>query len=104
MVAFDAAHAAVHDPADRRVRVWVRPSLLVLGAVLVVIPVAIAWIETSLWGLPTIAPIAAVSPNNLPSPHGFPAWVRYGHFFNFLFVMLLIRSGLSIFADRIPRI
>jgi hypothetical protein len=36
-------------------------------------------------------------------PHGFPVWVRYCHFFNFLFVTLLIRSGLSILADH-PRL
>ena len=39
----------------------------------------------------------------MPSPHGFPLWVRYCHFFNFLFVMLLIRSGLSILMDH-PRL
>jgi sulfoxide reductase catalytic subunit YedY len=33
----------------------------------------------------------------------FPLWVRYCHFFNFLFVMMLIRSGLSILADQ-PRL
>jgi sulfoxide reductase catalytic subunit YedY len=47
MVAFDAAHRAVHYPADRRFRVWIRPSLLALVALLVVIPVAMAWIETT---------------------------------------------------------
>ncbi len=103
MVVFDAAHAAVHYPRDRRLTLWVRPSLLILGAVLFAVPVVAAWIETSLWGLPTIAPLAEVNPNNLPSPHGFPVWVRYCHFFNFLFVMLLIRSGLSILADH-PRL
>ena len=76
---------------------------LALGALLVVIPVAIAWIETSVWGLPTIAPVASVNPNNVASPHGFPVWVRYCHFFNFLFVTMLIRSGLSILVDH-PRL
>jgi sulfoxide reductase catalytic subunit YedY len=103
MVAFDAAHRAVHYPPDRRFSVSIKPSLVWLGAVLVAIPVAIAWIETSIWGLPTIAAVAYVNPNNVASPHGFPVWVRYCHFFNFLFVMLLIRSGLSILADH-PRL
>jgi methionine sulfoxide reductase catalytic subunit len=103
MVAFDAAHAAVHYPLDRRFRVSIKPSVISLAALLVAIPVAIAWIETSIWGLPTIAPVAYVNANNLASPHGFPLWVRYCHFFNFLFVMLLIRSGLSILADH-PRL
>jgi sulfoxide reductase catalytic subunit YedY len=34
---------------------------------------------------------------------GFPLWVRYCHFFNFLFVTMLIRSGLSILVDH-PRL
>jgi hypothetical protein len=31
-------------------------------------------------------------------PHGFPVWIRYAHFFNFLFLMVM-RSGLSILMD-----
>ncbi len=103
MIAFDAAHAAVHYPKDRRFRIWIRPSLLIAAAVVFAIPVAAAWIETSFWGLPAIAPLAQVNANNTPSPYGFPLWVRYCHFFNFLFVMLLVRSGLSILMDH-PRL
>ena len=103
MVTFDAAHAAVHYPRDRRVSMWVRPSLLILAVGMAVLALVAAWAETSLWGLPIIAPIASVNPNDAPSPHGFPVWVRYCHYFNFLFVMLLIRSGLSILADH-PRL
>jgi sulfoxide reductase catalytic subunit YedY len=44
-----------------------------------------------------------VNPNNFAGPHGFPLWVRYCHFFNFLFVTMLIRSGLSILFDH-PRL
>ena len=29
MVQFDAAHRAVHYPADRRFRIWIRPSILI---------------------------------------------------------------------------
>ena len=36
-------------------------------------------------------------------PHGFPLWVRYAHFFNFLFLTMLVRSGLSILMDH-PRL
>lgn len=66
-------------------------------------PVAAAWIETSIWGLPYIPPIPQIFPNNFAGPHGFPLWVRYCHFFNFLFVTMLIRSGLSILVDH-PRL
>ena len=48
-------------------------------------------------------PSPQIYPNNFSGPHGFPLWVRYCHFFNFLFVMMLIRSGLSILIDH-PRL
>jgi methionine sulfoxide reductase catalytic subunit len=103
MVRFDPAHAAVHYPADRRLAIWIRPSVLAIALALIGIPVAAAWIQTALRGLPAIATVAHVNPNNMPSPRGFPLWVRYCHFLNFFFVMLLIRSGLSILADH-PRL
>ena len=90
MVDFDAAHAAVHYPPDRRLSVWIKPSVLALCALLVVIPVVGAWIQTNIWGLPTITPVASVNPNNLALPYGFPVWVRYCHFFNFLFAIQYI--------------
>ena len=103
MISFDAAHAAVHYPPDRRFRVWIRPSILIAAAVLAVLPVLAAWIEVLLVGLPHIPPVPQISPNNFAGPHGFPLWVRYCHFFNLLFGMMLIRSGLSILADH-PRL
>jgi DMSO/TMAO reductase YedYZ molybdopterin-dependent catalytic subunit/thiosulfate reductase cytochrome b subunit len=62
-----------------------------------------AWIEFGIVGLPQIPQVSQVSPNNFAGPHGFPPWVRYCHFFNFFFVMMLIRSGLSILMDH-PRL
>ena len=103
MISFDAAHAAVHYPPDRRFRMWVRPSLLIAAGVPVLLAVVAAWIEFLHSGLPYIPPVPQVYPNNFAGPHGFPLWVRYCHFFNFLFVMMLIRSGLSILVDH-PRL
>jgi DMSO/TMAO reductase YedYZ molybdopterin-dependent catalytic subunit/thiosulfate reductase cytochrome b subunit len=103
MIAFDAAQAAVHYPPDRRFRIWIRPSIAVFAVALFLSLVAAAWIETAVWGLPYIAPILPVSSSDLAAPHGFPLWVRYCHFFNFLFVTMLIRSGLSILFDH-PRL
>ena len=54
-------------------------------------------------GLPHVPAVPQIYPNNFAGPHGFPVWVRYCHFFNFLFVMMLIRSGLSILMDH-PRL
>ncbi|HET9790652.1 MAG TPA: cytochrome b/b6 domain-containing protein, partial [Candidatus Angelobacter sp.] len=103
MIHFDAAHKAVHYPSDRRFRIWVRPSILIGIAAVILCAVLAAWIELGLAGMPHIPPVAQVSPNNFSGPHGFPLWVRYCHFFNFFFVMLLIRSGLSILVDH-PRL
>lgn len=103
MVSFDAAHAAVHYPADRRFRIWVRPSILIGIAILVLAVLIAAWVEYAVAGLPAVPAVPQTQPNNFAGPHGFPLWVRYCHFFNFFFVMMLIRSGLSILADH-PRL
>ncbi|MEO8634656.1 MAG: molybdopterin-dependent oxidoreductase [Gemmatimonadales bacterium] len=100
MIAFDAAHEAVHFPADRRFRIWIRPSVLIgIAAIFVAVLVA-SWLQVAMFGQPAIPPATPVGSAAL---QGFPVWVRYCHFFNFLFVMLLIRSGLSILADH-PRL
>ena len=103
MISFDTAHAAVHYPPDRRFRIWMRPSFLIAAIVLVLLPVLAAWIEFLFFGLPHIPPAPQIAPNDFAGPHGFPLWVRYCHFFNFVFLMMLIRSGLSILVDH-PRL
>ena len=103
MIPFDSAHRAVHYPKDRRFRIWIRPNLLLGIAVVAVSAILAAWIEFALVGLPSVPPVPQIDPNNFAGPHGFPLWVRYCHFFNFFFVMLLVRSGLSILADH-PRL
>ena len=65
--------------------------------------IAAAWIEVAVTGMPPVPAVPQIYPNNFAGPHGFPVWVRYCHFFNFLFVMILIRSGLSILMDH-PRL
>jgi hypothetical protein len=100
MISFDAAHAAVYYPADRRFRIWIHPSFLIVFAVLVLLPVLAAWVEFLIIGLPYISPVPQVYPNAFVDPHGFPFWVRYCHFFNFVFLMMLIRSGISILYDH----
>ncbi len=71
---------AIYYPADRRFRIWIRPSVLILIAVLILIPLSIAWVQTSVWGFPYIAPNAAAIPGAETGPHGFPAWIRWSHF------------------------
>jgi sulfoxide reductase catalytic subunit YedY len=103
MISFDAVEAAVHYPNDRRLRIWVRPSIRIGVGLVVMALVLASWIEFVVAGLPPIPAVPQVSPNNFAGPHGFPLWVRWCHFFNFFFVMFLIRSGLSILFDH-PRL
>jgi len=70
-------HAAVHHPADRRFRIWIRPSILIAAAVLVLLPVLAAWVGVLQFGTPYMLPVPQVYPNNFSGPHGFPLWVRY---------------------------
>ena len=103
MISFDPAHRAVHYPPDRRFRIWIRPSILVGIGIAILSVIAASWIEVAVAGLPHVPAVPQIYPNNFAGPHGFPVWVRYCHFFNFLFVMMLIRSGLSILVDH-PRL
>ncbi len=72
---------------------------------LLILPVALAiaaaYVQWATVGLPPIPPLPQFNPATDPS--GFPAWIRITHFVNFLFLVLLIRSGLQILADH-PRL
>ncbi len=101
MRAFSEAHRAVHYPPDRRFQIWIRSKEALVIAVVLVLPIAIAWIQFLFFGLPSVS---VSPPRALPGePHGFPAWIRLTHFVNFFFLMLLARSGLSILMDH-PRL
>jgi methionine sulfoxide reductase catalytic subunit len=103
MIPFDDAHRAIHYPEDRRFRVWIRPSILVLLFALVLASVVLAWGQHARFGLPFIAPTPASHEGATSGPHGFPVWIRWSHFFNMFFLFMLIRSGLSILMDH-PRL
>ena len=103
MISFDAAHKAVHYPPDRRFRIWIRPSFVAGVVVLILLPLLFAWGQAAIFGLPYIPPVPQFNEAAPTGPHGFPVWIRYAHFFNFLFLMMLIRSGLSILMDH-PRL
>jgi hypothetical protein len=103
MISFDAAHKAVHYSPDRRFRIWIRPSFIVGAVILILIPFLLAWTQAAIFGLPYIPPVPQFDAASATGPHGFPVWIRYAHFFNFFFVMMLVRSGLSILMDH-PRL
>ncbi len=103
MPTFDTAHRPIHFPEDRSFHVWMSRSTVTLICVVVAIPILLAWLQFLIFGLPPEPSQYLVDPLALPIPYGFPAWLRLTHFFNFFFLMLLARSGLSILADH-PRL
>jgi sulfoxide reductase catalytic subunit YedY len=103
MIPFDDAHRAVHYPPDRRFRIWMRPSVWAILVALVLVPLIVAWIQSAMFGMPYIAPSSASIEGAVSGPHGFPVWIRWTHFFNMIFLFMLMRSGLSILMDH-PRL
>ena len=74
-----------------------RKVLLLLVSPLLLL-VAAAYIQWGVAGLPSVP-----APWHSAEPSGFPAWLRITHYVNFLFLILLIRSGLQILMDH-PRL
>jgi methionine sulfoxide reductase catalytic subunit len=103
MISFDAVHKAVHYPEDRRFRIWISARTLLIVAILVIVPLVLAWLQHAIFGLPHLAPSPASAEGAPSGPHGFPFWVRWSHFSNLFFLFMLIRSGLSILMDH-PRL
>ena len=54
-------------------------------------------------GLPALPHGSTPTPETAVGPYGFPAWLRITHYVNFLFMILLVRSGLQILMDH-PRL
>ncbi len=77
-------------------------TFLVLVSPLLLL-VAAAYVQWGTAGLPTLAAGPHLTPETAAQPHGFPAWLRITHYVNFLFLVLLIRSGLQILVDH-PRL
>ena len=77
-------------------------TLLLLVSPLLLL-VAAAYIQWGTVGLPALPPSPALTPETAAEPYGFPAWLRITHYVNFLFLILLIRSGLQILMDH-PRL
>ena len=77
-------------------------TLLLLVSPLLLL-VAAAYIQWGTVGLPPVPPSPALTPETAAEPYGFPAWLRITHYVNFLFLILLIRSGLQILMDH-PRL
>ena len=77
-------------------------TLLLLVSPLLLV-VAAAYIQWGTVGLPALSTGPTMIPETAAEPYGFPAWLRITHYVNFLFLILLIRSGLQILVDH-PRL
>jgi sulfoxide reductase catalytic subunit YedY len=77
-----------------------RKTLLVI-ALPVLLPVAAAYLQWAVAGLPAVPDLQPAAETG--EPQGFPAWLRITHYVNFLFLILLARSGLQILMDH-PRL
>ena len=80
----------------------IRPKIFLLFLSPVLLLVAAAYLQ---WGV-AVSRRCRPSPSTSEAaagPYGFPAWLRVTHYVNFLFLILLIRSGLQILMDH-PRL
>jgi len=78
-------------------------TILMIVSPFVLLPVAAAYVQWGAVGLPALPSGPAPTPGTAVGPYGFPAWLRVTHYVNFLFLILLIRSGLQILMDH-PRL
>ena len=80
----------------------IRRTALLLLILLIGFPAAAAYLQWAMFGLPQV-PVSPEAAPEVATPHGFPAWLRITHYVNFLFLSLLVRSGLQILMDH-PRL
>lgn len=99
---FTEAEKAVHYPEDRRFSLGMKPYMKVIVLVLVLGIIGAAWFQYLIFGLPS-DPSTELLSIQTGEPSGFPIWVNISHWVNFFFLMLIIRSGLSILFDH-PRL
>ncbi len=103
MPTFDEVHRSIHYPADRSFRLRISRSTITVLCLVLATPILVAWLQFLLFGLPPAALDHHIVPDLFPNPHGFPPWLRLTHLFNFFFLMIAARSGLSILVDH-PRL
>ena len=99
---FNAAEQAVHFPADRRLFLGLKPYVFFTISILLLVTVGAAWLQYLIWDLPA-DPSLSIPPVAKTDPAGFPWWLCLSHWVNFFFLIIIIRSGLSILADH-PRL
>jgi hypothetical protein len=73
--------------------------ILVLPVLLAIVAAYVQWL---IGGLPPV-PTSSQGLFDAAYQQGFPLWIGITHYINFLFIILLIRSGLQILLDH-PRL
>src|SRR5487761_131371 len=81
----------------------VRLKTLLLLVSPLLLAVAAAYVQWGAAGLPALPDSSAMTPEAAAGPFGFPAWLRITHYVSFLFMVLIVRSGLQILMDH-PRL
>ncbi len=99
---FTKEEKAIHYPADRRAAIAIKPYMLIIFGVITFGLIAAAWLQYLLKGLP-VTPSLIYYSTTPQYPKGFPIWINLSHWVNFFFLVLIIRSGLSILVDH-PRL
>ena len=99
---FNKAEQQIRYPQDRRWFIGISAYALVGILIILLLTIGLAWFQFLAFGLPG-DPSAKLHAVLLSNPIGFPMWVSLSHWVNFFFLMMIIRSGLSILADH-PRL
>ena len=99
---FTKEEKAIHYPTDRRTFISVKPYMKVIFVIFILAPIAAAWLQYLLIRLPA-DPAFTIPSKTSADPIGFPMWLNISHWINFFFLILIIRSGLSILVDH-PRL
>src|SRR5690554_1250782 len=100
---FTEAEKAMQYPEDRGFYVRLKPYMLFIIGMVLIGSIAISWIQYLFFGLPTDPSLTFSPVASIGEPSGFPGWVNISHWVNFFFLVLIIRSGLSILVDH-PRL
>lgn len=96
--------AAKQDASSIKMKPWVKPAVIILGAVLLALLVVLA-----ARGLRLLSPVQnfigtydghSTMPDSAPT--GIPGWLGWQHFLNMFFIVLIIRTGLQVRHEKRP--
>lgn len=98
------ATPAKQDASSIKMKPWVKPAVIILGAVVLALLVVLA-----ARGLRLLSPVQnfigtydghSTMPDSAPT--GIPGWLGWQHFLNMFFIVLIIRTGLQVRHEKRP--